>query len=179
MNSNKQLKDLFENAVTGYLFLKRTDCEAEDELHAMFNYDTETRTKEYYADYINLLFYKDIVCGVWNRKASVSQAVFQLLYAVDLELSLQSLLISPSEKENLADRFQKLIHQIESIKDVDSLSVVLNSLNDDMTWIPIQKEYRSIYTFLLINMITLVYFDCSFQDTSNIEEIIETVKCLC
>lgn len=178
MNSNEQLKELFRNVVTGYSNLKGNLYDAEEVLDAMFEYNTETRAKEFYADYINLLFYRDIVYGVWNEKASVSQAVFQLLYAVDLELSLQSLLISPSAKDNLADKFKKLIEQIESIEDASDLKAVLQSLNDDMTWIPILKEYRSIYTFLLINMITLVYFDCSFEDTSNIQEILETVGCL-
>ncbi len=178
MNSNEQLKELFRNAVTGYCNLKGNLYDAEEVLDAMFAYSPETRTKEFYADYINLLFYRDIVYGVWNKKASVSQAVFQLLYAVDLELSLQSLLISPSAKDNLADKFKKLIEQIESIEDATDLEIVLQALNDDMTWIPILKEYRSLYTFLLINMITLVYFDCSFQDISNVQEILEAVGCL-
>ena len=175
MDSKEELKSLFQNVVTGFLELKRNSSDAEEILDALFEYNTKEKTKEFYADYMNLLFYKDIVYGVWNQKSTVAQAVFQLLYAVDLELSLQSLLISPSAKENLADKFKRLIQEIDSIKDADDLSTFLHSLNDDMTWIPILKEYRPIYTFLLINMITLVYFDCSFQDTSDIQKIIETV----
>ena len=167
MNSKEDLKSLFQNVVTGFLELKGNSSDAEEMLDALFEYNTKEKTKEFYADYINLLFYKDIVYGVWNQKSTVEQAVFQLIYAIDLELFLQSLMVSPSAK--------KLIQEIDSIKDADDLSAFLYSLNDDMTWIPVLKEYRHIYVFLLINMITLVYFDCSFQDTSDIQEIIETV----
>lgn len=175
MNSKEDLKSLFQNVVTGFLELKGNSSDAEEMLDALFEYNTKEKTKEFYADYINLLFYKDIVYGVWNQKSTIEQAVFQLIYAIDLELFLQSLMVSPSAKENIADRFKKLIQEIDSIKDADDLSAFLYSLNDDMTWIPVLKEYRHIYVFLLINMITLVYFDCSFQDTSDIQEIIETV----
>ena len=164
------MKNNFRNVVTGYLALKDSEEDPEDILDALFEYNQN----EHSNNYINLLFFKDIVNGIWNGTSTIEQAVFQVIYAVDLELALHGLLISPSAKTT--DKFKKLTQQLSSVETSKDLETILQLLHDDTTWIPIQKEYRKHYVFLITNLLTLVYFDTSFDDVSDIGRIIKAVS---
>ncbi len=179
--SKDKNKELFRNVIKGYLTLKDIYNDTDIILDSIFEYNTFDMSREVHSNYINLLFYKDIVYGIWNKTTSISQATFQILYSVDLELALHSILISPSEKENIENTFKKLIRKMESLKTTDDFFDVIHSISEDTTWIPIVKEYRKLYVFLLINMLTLTYFNCSFDDVSDLDFIMEVVgeqKCL-
>lgn len=138
----------------------------------MFNYSCDTSlTCDFYKEYLNLLFFKDIVIGVWNQTSSIEQAVFQLVYAIDLELALHSLLLTGK----LEGKFKKLAQRISRIETVSDLKNTLQMIYDDISCIPVQREYRKICIFLLVNLLTLVYFNVSFADVSNIADILEVI----
>lgn len=156
----------FKPIMTEYLSRKGIENEGvQDEiLHLVLDesYDSEP-LPEYDREVLNLLLYKDIVVGLWNGTTTIEQSLYQLVNVVDLYLALKGYLYATMDSQKVSANFKKVSQKIDTLENEDEFQAFVNFVQTDKTWIPIQKEYRDIYVFLLINMVHLLYFDEGYE----------------
>lgn len=160
--------DLFQPIFEKYLVMKGVDDE--ETLYDIQQYlSSETIDilpgGKVMSESINLLLYKDIVCGVHNEMITIEQALYQLVNAVDLYLALKGYLYATMDSYKVSTNFREVSAKISQISTKNELAQFYDYIITDTSWIPIQKEYRSCYAFLLINMVSMLVFGCPYGDS--------------
>lgn len=118
---------------------------------------------EWDREVLNLLLYKDIVIGLWNGTTTIEQSLYQLINVVDLYLALKGYLYATMDSQKVSANFKKVAQKIDALETEEEFQSFVDFVQTDKTWIPLQKEYRYTYVFLLVHMIHLLYFDKGYE----------------
>lgn len=159
--------DTFRDIFIEYLTMK--GIEDEEEIAGILQYLSEETAETYndgksMSEIINLLLYKDIVCGIKNNLVTTDQALYQLVNAVDLHLALKGYLYATMDAAKVSSNFRVISSKISDISSIEDLTSFYDFIETDSSWIPVQREYRPIYILLLVNMISLLTFDMCYAE---------------
>ena len=157
----------FIPAFTGYLNMKGiVDAEEQEMLIQQVAAETPNIDADgaQEVEILNMLLFKDIVCGLWNQRISTMQAMYQLVNATDLNLALKGYLYDSADSSKVSSNFKKIADKINTLGDDADFEAFKDLVLTDTTWVPLQKEYRPIYVFLLLNAASLLYCEESHEE---------------
>lgn len=154
----------FKTFYTDYLALKDYDEETiESVLEHLSRDSAETYPdSDVMVDILCMLLFKDIICGIWNETVTVENAMYQLVTATDIHLALKGYLYETVDSSKLTHNFKIIVDRMSSIQTPEDAENFYAYLKVDTSWMPVQKEFRTIYAFLLMNMVCFVQFDMSY-----------------
>lgn len=113
---------------------------------------------------VNLMLFTDIVNGLWNKTLSTNVALYQLVNAVDIYSALKGFSYAGIENSAVSNEIQSLATMIDSVETEDDFYRIVDFIKVNKSIIPIQKDLKDFYIFLLLNMIHLIYFDTASPD---------------
>lgn len=165
-------KEQFEVFIIGYLDSKGiTDIDSVQEMISFLTQDTVEVLQDgvLMLEALNILLFKDIILGLWNDTLKLEQALYQLINAVDLHLAFRNYLYKNVDSSIISYNFKLISNKMDAISTTDDFKSFLEYIDTDTSWVPIQKDYRFIFVYLLKNLLSFLYCDKAY-DTLLLED---------